>query len=962
MSKPANKTNVRLIGGVSATALAAAMMMMQAQAQEKPTAAADNLEAIVVTGFRASLESSIRTKKSDLSIVESVTAEDIGKLPDVSIAESIARLPGLTAQRLDGRDQVISIRGLGPEFSTALLNGRQQVTTGDNRGVEFDQYPSELLNAVKVYKTPYAALIGQGLAGTVDLQTIRPLSQSKRILSLSGRYEIGELKSLNPDSSRSGYRASATYVDQFADNTIGIALGVAVTSAPTQNERFNAWGYPNFEYNNDKYGIRDTKGTLTQDDDTFAVKPQYANYVGAQLIGGAKPYVQSNKLNRYGAIGTIEYKPSDSFSTAVDVFYSKFKEKQRLRGIEFPLWWGGDSVTLQPGATVVDKLIVNPTFTGVFAMQRNDYNQRDAETISVGWNTKAKLTDSLRVKLDASYSRATRTDFLLESYTGTGFRKSGAPDTITVSRQANGVYNFATALNYADPATFVLTDAQGWGGNAVQTGTPLVQAGFLNRPSFKDELKSLRADIEGDFAEGAFKGWEAGVNFGSRKKTSTFTSFFLRLPNGATAQAVPTAALLKDTVSLDFLGVPKMLTYDPLYVYNNVYTPQADIRPGSIVRDYNVKENVLTGYAQLNLDTQLGAYPVKGNIGVQVVRTKQSSSGSQAITINNPDKSQRVVVLPISGETSYTDFLPSLSLNVEADNGVFIRFAASRTMARARLDQLRVQQNISFNQSRIFSSQSPYSSDGGNIALRPYMATGIDLSVEKYFGGSGYVALAGYFKHITKFVGQDASTFDFGPIARASLGAKDLTDIGNNGGFVGPVSRPVNNGNGYLRGVEATASIPFSLVTPMLEGFGFIGNISYTDSDIKFDGSTVKIPVPGLSKWTQNATLYFEKSGFELRGSFRHRSRYLGEISAISASRDYAIIEAEGIVDAQIGYTFQEGTALSGLSIQLQGKNLTDEPYITYGITKLEDLKDPRFIRDYQRYGRSFLLGATYKF
>jgi iron complex outermembrane recepter protein len=932
MNRLVNTSNALLSGSVSAIALSAAMLMVvQARAQTAPAPKAEeSLEEIVVTGFRASLESSIRTKKADLAIVESVTAEDIGKLPDVSIAESIARLPGLTAQRQDGRDQVISIRGLGPEFSTALLNGRQQVTTGDNRGVEFDQYPSELLNAVKVYKTSFAALIGQGLAGTVDLQTIRPLSQSKRILSVSGRYEIGELKSLNPDSSRSGYRASATYVDQFADDTIGVALGVAVTSAPTQNERFNAWGYP-------------------------------SDAGGNAILGGAKPYVQSNKLNRYGAIGTIEYKPSDSFSTSVDVFYSKFKEKQRLRGIEFPLFWDGDTVTSTTN-TVQNGFVTKATYTGVFAMQRNDYNQRDAETISVGWNTKAKLTDSIRVKFDASYSRANRTDFLLESYTGTGFRSSGRPDTVVATRQPNGVYTFSTALNYADPSVFVLTDAQGWGGNAVQTGSPLVQAGFLNRPSFKDELKSLRADIEGDFADSAFRSWEAGVNFGSRKKTSAYTSFFLRLPNNATSLAVPTAALLKDTVSLDFLGIPKMLTYDPLYVYNNVYVPQADIRPGSIVRDYSVKEDVLTGYVQANLDTVLGALPVKGNIGVQVVRTKQSSSGSQAITITNPDKSQRVVVLPVSGEKSYTDFLPSLSLNVEADDGLLIRFAASRTMARARLDQLRVQQDISFNQSRIFTPQSPYSSNSGNIALRPYMATGVDLSIEKYFGGTGYVALAGYYKHISKFVGQDAGTFDFGPIARASLGPTDLANIAANGGFVGPAAQPVNNGSGHLKGFEATASIPFSLLTPSLEGFGFIGNLSYTDSDIKFDGQSVRIPVPGLSKWTQNATLYFEKAGFEVRGSFRHRSRFLGEISAISASRDFAIVEAEGIVDAQIGYTFQEGTMLSGLSIQLQGKNLTDEPYITYGITRLEDLKDPRFVRDYQRYGRSFLLGATYKF
>jgi iron complex outermembrane recepter protein len=929
--------NSELSASTSVYALSTALAMVVASSaafgqDARPAAPAVDTapEDIIVTGFRASLESSIRTKKNDLAIVESVTAEDIGKLPDVSIAESIARLPGLTAQRQDGRDQVISIRGLGPEFSTALLNGRQQVTTGDNRGVEFDQYPSELLNAVKVYKTPFAGLIGQGLAGTVDLQTIRPLDKSDRIMSIGARYERNSLKALNPDSSRSGYRASATFVDQFADDTIGIAIGLAATSAPTQNERFNAWGYP------------DDAG-------------------GNAILGGAKPYVQSNKLNRYGAVGTIEYKPSDNFSTAVDLFYSDFKEKQRLRGIEFPLFWDGDTVRSTTN-TVENKLVTKATYTGVFAMQRNDYNQRDAETLSAGWYAKGNLGDKIRAKLDVSYSRAKRTDFLLESYTGTGFRSSGLPDTVVINRQPSGVYKFTTTLNYSDPNIFKLTDAQGWGGNAVQTGTPLVQAGFLNRPSFKDELKALRVDFEGDIDGSAFKGWELGANYSERQKDSAYTSFFLRLPNGATSLSVPSAALLKSNVSLDFLGIPQMLTYDPLYVYNNVYVPQADIRPGTIVRDYTVKEKVFTAYGQLNIDTQLGAYPVRGNLGLQMVKTNQSSAGKQAVTVTATNGVQTVTVLPVSGKDTYTNFLPSFSLNVEADDGVVIRFAAARTMARARLDQLRVQQDINFDRGRIFSNTSPYSSNSGNIELQPYIADGVDLSVEKYFGGTGYVALAGFFKRITNFVGQEGSLYDFGPIARASLGATDLSNIGANGGFVGPAARPANNGKGDLKGFEATVSVPFNLATEALDGFGFIGNISYATSSIKFNNSPLSLPVPGLSKWTQNATLYFEKAGFEVRGSYRHRSRFLGEISAISASRDFAIIEAEGIVDAQIGYSFQDGSVLEGLSIQLQGKNLTDEPYITYGVNKIEDLKDPRLVRDYQRYGRSFLLGATYKF
>ncbi|MFM7625516.1 MAG: TonB-dependent receptor plug domain-containing protein, partial [Gammaproteobacteria bacterium] len=151
-----------------ALAVAAALAASTGYAQTQNNQSEEALEEVVVTGYRASLESAIAAKAQNLAIVEVVSAEDLGKLPDTSIAEAISRLPGLTSQRAEGRASAISLRGTDPGFTSALLNGREQVSTGDNRSVEFDQYPSELLNSVVVYKTPDASLVGQGLAGTID--------------------------------------------------------------------------------------------------------------------------------------------------------------------------------------------------------------------------------------------------------------------------------------------------------------------------------------------------------------------------------------------------------------------------------------------------------------------------------------------------------------------------------------------------------------------------------------------------------------------------------------------------------------------------------------------------------------------------------------------------------------------------------------------------------------------------
>ncbi len=155
-----------------AAALVATAVPSLSHAQDAGGDAALENGVIVVTGYRASLENAVNNKKSAELIVESVSAEDIGKLPDASIAESIARLPGLTSQRLSGRSNAITIRGFAPDFSTTLLNGREQTSTGDNRAVEYDQYPAEVVSAVNVYKTPMATLIGQGLSGTVDMRAV----------------------------------------------------------------------------------------------------------------------------------------------------------------------------------------------------------------------------------------------------------------------------------------------------------------------------------------------------------------------------------------------------------------------------------------------------------------------------------------------------------------------------------------------------------------------------------------------------------------------------------------------------------------------------------------------------------------------------------------------------------------------------------------------------------------------
>ncbi|HLA73644.1 MAG TPA: TonB-dependent receptor plug domain-containing protein, partial [Steroidobacteraceae bacterium] len=201
------------------------------------------IEEVVVSGIRHSIEASIAVKRESISIVEVVSAEDIGKLPDTSIADSIARLPGLAAQRIDGRPAAISIRGLSEDYAGALLNGRQVVSSSEGRSAEYDQFPSELVSQVLVYKTVDAGVIGQGLSGTIDIRPLMPLSLNRRQIGLSARAEKNTNGGLSSTGKGEyGSRFSASYVDQFASDTIGVALGFAHLDSPGQAKKFGSWG------------------------------------------------------------------------------------------------------------------------------------------------------------------------------------------------------------------------------------------------------------------------------------------------------------------------------------------------------------------------------------------------------------------------------------------------------------------------------------------------------------------------------------------------------------------------------------------------------------------------------------------------------------------------------------------------------------------------------------------------
>lgn len=889
---------------MSAVAVTGAAQDAATEAQPEAAPAKEDDKEIIVTGFRASLQNAVNTKKRENKIVESVSAEDIGKLPDNSIAESIARLPGLAAQRTQGRASIISIRGFGPDFSVTTLNGREQTTTNDSRSVEFDQFPSEIMSQVVVYKSPSADLVPQGMVGTIDLRTVRPLDSGKRVLAVGARGTyVGD--KLMPDAKNKGYRAFVAYVDQFADDQIGVALSASYTDEPYQTKDFQAWGYSHY------------------DADTYKAD-------------GFKQWFEASSLKRLGLSGTVQAKLSDSVEMTWDGFYSKFKDHVNQRGVE----WPGNNLV---GTADENGLLSAGTYNDIYPIIEGYSNDRDADLYSFGWNTKFDNGSGWKGLVDLAWSRTNRTDDRFETTVGTGYNHSGPSTDIDFTWTDHGPeFSFNGPVDFADPSQLVLTDTQGWGWTRVQAGYNAVR-------KTKDDIKQARAEIERELGGSFLDTIKFGVNYSDRSKSLKVSEGFL-VPGGAgtclvgdgstvntpCSIALPASAVIG---TIDFMrGIGPIIAYNPRgLVEDGTLLYDANLDRSVLKRPYKITEKVWTPYVMATFKGQVGAGDLTGNIGVQAVHTNQASEGVVFV--------EGVATQSKTG-IKYWEFLPSLNVALRQPDGLVFRFAASRQMMRPRLPEMASNLDYGTNVAEGYI----ITGGGGNPYLKPYMANAIDFNIEKYFGNKGYIALQTYYKKITRYIASGTIPFDYSDLPPPT-GIPPVSTIGT-------LSTSANTKGGHLYGFELAGTLPFEVFTPALEGFGLTGGLSYSKTKVvKLDGSTGEIP--GYSKWVGNLTAFYERGGFNIRGSMRYRSSFLGDFRDYKGDAQTQTVLAETIFDAQVGYDFPNSSSLAGLSLYLQGQNLTNERLAT--VVDEASTNDTAFLR-YQTFGRRYVAGFTYKF
>jgi len=891
---------------LSATAIGVTLLM-----GSMGTALAQSADqTVTVTGIRRGIESAISVKKNADGVVEAISAEDIGKLPDTTIAESLARLPGVTTQRTrDGQASTISIRGLGPDFNGYLLNGRQQASIGDSRAVDLSVYPAELIAGATVYKTGDATLMAAGLAGTIDNKLIDPLAFGRRVFAVSGQKDTSG-KGLPVEGS--GKRYSITYIDQFADRKIGVALGFVRADGTTNQQETGGWGSATVQ-------ATLANGTVQQ---------------GVQLPapwGGGLDYKNRRITDkRDGAAAILSFKPNKDLTSQLDLFWSKIDTYNKIAQFQGGL---GSPIT---NATVVNgvatagtfQIPIGPAGNGLIARSESIFD--NDKIFSAGWRTNWNMAPGWKASVDVSHNTAKRIERDIEAYAGIA-----TTDTLTFNNASGGTPQFTLGkpLSYTDPALIKVRDQTGWSGVNYPDGSTVPQAGYSKGPNVIDKVSALRLDFNKELGSGMFTDLQFGANYDKRTKDRT-SDEGLVVADTATGRGLipfPADAYVENNVGGTGIN---MLTFDP----------QVGLWPGAkLLRKYNddilsktwgVQEKVLTAYAKANIETKVAGIPVRGNVGLQLVNTDLTASGyraevSSSVTLTNPAGDQK------SASHKYTDVLPTLNLSGDLGGGNIVRVGAAVQIARPTLTDMRNSFAASVDNDKTHGTYGSYVGSAGNPDLKPFKAKALDISYEKYFGNRAYVAVAGFYKKLDTYITTSTDVnYDFTNYAKAMNLAPGLN------GYRGIYTTSVNGNGGSLSGVELTVSMPFNQLSPALNGFGMTASYANTSSSVKlpnliglnpnqqvtYNGLTM--PLPGLSRENSKLMLYYEARGFSAFIAQNQRSNYVGSVAndATGGYPSLKLIEGSSWISAQVGYEFLDGR-MKGLGIRFEGNNLNKPVY-----------------------------------
>ncbi|MGJ8693441.1 MAG: TonB-dependent receptor [Thalassotalea sp.] len=962
-----NKVSIALI---SSGVIAFSGSLAAQEAQAKKSAADEQVvEVIEVTGFRRSLIESLNQKRFSDTVSEQITADDLGGLPDVSMADALTRLPGVAAVRTGGQAAEINIRGMDGGFVASTLNGREQVSTGGSRSIEFDQYPSELISQAAVYKSPKASLIEGGVAGTVELKTASPLSiEQDHKFTVNARGMYNDRATEVHDAEEFGHRLSFSYQGKFLDETLGVAVGYARLYQPSVATQFIGLAYSDIKdvdgLANDTDGpVRDDDGDANRDIDKEFISEGFE----LQHLGGEE--------TRNGYIAALEWAPNDTFKLRLDGFVSKFDSETFARGYRVKL---GGTTGAYGNPIVRDNNVigatVNRTSAGYTRIETvNDDNQDFDQVENYGLNLEWQLTDQLSANLDVSVSKA-------ESNFRNGLLWSLVAEDATADvPMLDGNVSISYLLNGLDAPDVGFNQAS----QLTDVNNVMLSKYGIYPFENSDAMDAVRLDLKYDVIDNDYI---SSIEFGARYSDRTYSnqrSVFEYGDDGAFSTTEPPLQLTEDMTTVvdwqgEFSNFPSYLAIDydkALAAWFPEGTPQP-IRTwgtdssGIMNESYawtmhqsgEVYETVKSAYIMANIDSEFFGLPVTGNFGVRMVDTEQYATTLENVEGDTLAGAQYVVdeaglvndrYAPKLAGLEYTDYLPSLNLNFMISDNEQLRFAVAKVMARPDISRLAGDRSTDFD----YTKDILTGSNNNNPYLKPFYADQFDISYERYFDETdGAFVAALFYKNIESFV-QRVKIFDYN-FAENGFYVPETMEDPDSGRLVqvdpvGEYETSFNNAEGgYIRGIELAYTEVFSYLPDLWSGLGMNISYSYTESEVSIktdlSGTEREQTLPGLSANVLQATVFWGYDDFETRLSARYRDEFVSEQWGVN--EQVVNFDAEVVMDFQASYNINKH-----LGVLLQVNNLTDEPTQSYFGSK-------EYTGTTQYFGRQVYFGANYTF
>ena len=932
------KTKLTPIAAAAAVVLAGAYAPAFAQTAAAPAAAAsaaDDVQRVEVTGIRASLQSAINVKRNAETHIDVISAEDIGKMPDKNVADSLARIPGVTILNspsggsggFDERDRV-GLRGTNPSLTQTLLDGHpvangdwfvlDQTGAGVGRSVSFSLLPSELVSRVEVHKNAQASDMEGGTAGTVNIVTRKPLEFSKQ-LTLEG--SLGAVYADLPK--KTDPQASVLLAWRNESKTFGVML-----QGFDEKRHLRRDGVETFAH--------DGQTALTPIDATtnatavaagIPVGTKFANLMGSALF--------TQDRDRKGGAINVEFKPTKDLDFSLSGFSSKMDANNYNRNFMLSPRWGLDDTrhagnlptignfTIDPSTNIltsVNYTFATPTQVGVYDMiSRKASASTNFLSLEGSWN----INSSLKVS-------------------GNGGTSTGEGKTLSQDVYEADIYGTAGGYQLHGSGT-----APSFGMTLAPPPAPTVASGNYatdwifgdQNVDVKDKDTWGQLDAEYSLADGVLRSLKFGLR-GSEHKRYTDGPIIAQGPNWGTdpfAHPLPQSDYT-ETYPSNFgsglgSGFPTGIAYPTpaaLAAYDATYAARP-ISRRIVTHEYNVKENVSAGYVQGNLEGEAWS----GNVGLRMVQTKESSlvwtPTSNTALPGYVDSVWAAGAIPYTGyyqtyaKHDYTDFLPSASIRFDVTPKVVARFALSRTMTRPDYTALSSAKLLGSYSDP--TGKSVGTGSTGNPGLDPVRSTNVDANFEYYFAPRAFVSMGAFHMEMGSYItdGTQRGTY-----------TTDLVSGAPGQTVTAPFDLTTNvNVKASVTGLE------FAVETPVFSNFGVSANYTLADAH-DATGHVLK----GSVKNSGTLSGFFENDMFSARLNYNYSGdNFLGR----DRGTDY-YQRGVGVMSASLGAKFGDH-----LSFSLDAQNLNNPILKYYGDYKSE----PRAI---YRNGRQFYLSAHFKY